>query len=140
MVGVPLVELQYAQKKVQELLVGVSSCHHVMNLCLPVTVSFVDSQNTALQYYLEFQQFYLGLHLSLFCLRRSFECLREFLKKTLWSKSSTKLPTPRSGDALTDFIASSTLGITKFSFAVNTADCILVRPLSSHYPPQFVLY
>ena len=47
-------------------------------------------------------------------------------EKSLWSRSHTTLSIPRPDDALTDFIANSTLGITKFYIAVNTASCTLV--------------
>ena len=49
-----------------------------------------------------------------------------FPEKSFWSRFSTTLPTPCPKDALTDLIASSTLEITQFSFAVNTVSCTLV--------------
>ena len=49
-----------------------------------------------------------------------------FPEKSLWSESITTLSSPRPDDALTDIIANSTLGITKFYVAVNTVSCTLV--------------
>ena len=49
-----------------------------------------------------------------------------FPEKDLWWGSNTTPPTPCRDDALADFIASSTLGVTKFSVAVNTASSTLV--------------
>ena len=46
-------------------------------------------------------------------------------EETLWSGSGTTLSAPRLEDALTDFIASSSLGKTTSSIAVNAVSCTL---------------
>ena len=67
-----------------------------------------------------------------------------FLEKPLWSGSNTTLPTSFPDDALIDFIASSTLGIIKFSIAVITASCatvsIVVITLSTSLPTLLTMF
>ena len=63
-----------------------------------------------------------------------------FPEKSLWSGSNTRLPTPCPHDALTEFIASSTLRKAKFSIAVNSASCTLVSTVVINYPLHSVFY
>ena len=62
-------------------------------------------------------------------------------EKSLWSGSNTLPSILRPQYALADFMANSTLGITKFSTAVNTTSWTLVNTtLPTRYPLHFVIY
>ena len=116
------------REEFQHSLWGVFSCQHVINLCLPDNVSFVDQQLTSL-----YGSIISSILFKTLCELILLEVViwrpLKFLGKFLWSGSNTTLPYPWHEDALTELIDSSILGITVFSNPVKTASCTLFSPV-----------
>ena len=101
-----------------------SNVDGVMSVWLPIKVSFISQQVTPSTVkllrvsWILFETVSESILLKAVIWRPSL-----FPEKSLCSGSRTTLSTPRPPDALTDFIASATLGNTELPFSVKAASC-----------------